>query len=250
MRKQKTYYYHELTDDLVESEDQSFSLGDDYQILNQNFANKIIRTLATGFAYLLSYGKMHIKVVGKEKLIPYKNKGYFVFANHTQPVNDAFMPLTLLGSQDYYAIASQSNWGIPFIGKFLLPYGGLPVGKNLKQNVNLLKAIKTLINQNKHIVVYPEAHVWPYYTKIRPFPITSMNFPVTFHAPSFTMTTTYQKRKHSKNPKIVVYIDGPFFPDKKLPKKQQQIQLHDKIYQQLKQRAAFSNCSRYHYQKK
>ena len=250
MRKQKTYYYHELTDDLVESERQNFSLSDDYQIINQNFANKIIRISATGLAYLLSYGKLHIKVVGKEKLIPYKDQGYFVFANHTQPVNDAFMPLTILGSQDYYAIASQSNWGIPFIGKFLLPYGGLPVGKTLKQSVNLLKAIETLIKQNKHIVIYPEAHVWPYYTKIRPFPITSMNFPVTFKTPSFTMTTIYQKRRNSKRPKIVVYIDGPFFTNKNLSKKQQQIQLHDKIYQQLKQRAALSNCSLYHYQKK
>ncbi|MBD5429401.1 1-acyl-sn-glycerol-3-phosphate acyltransferase [Lactobacillus sp.] len=250
MHKQKIYYYHKLTDDLVESDNQNFSLNDNYQIINQNFPNKIVRTLAGSFAYLLSYGILHVKVVGKEKLVPYKHKGYFVFANHTQPINDAFMPLTLLGIQDYYALASQSNWGIPFIGKYLLPYGGLPVGKDLKQNVSLLKAIKLLIKQNKHIVIYPEAHVWPYYTKIRPFPTTSMNFPVTFKTPSFTMTTTYQKRKHSTKPKIIVYIDGPFFTDEKLPKKQQQMQLHEKIYQQLKQRAATSNCSLYHYQKK
>lgn len=250
MHKQKTYYYHELTDDLVKSKQQNFSLSDDYQIIRQNFANKSLRFIATGFAYLFSYGIKHIKVIGKEKLIPYQNQGYFVFANHTQTVNDAFMPLTILGGQKYYAIASQSNWGIPIIGKYLLPYAGLPVGKDLKQAVKLLKALKTLISQDKHIVIYPEAHVWPYYTKIRPFPTTSMNFPVTFQVPSFTMTTTYQKRKYSKKPKIIVYIDGPFFTDKKLSKKQRQEQLHDKIAEQLKQRAALSNCSYYQYQKK
>lgn len=250
MYKQKTYYYHDLTDDLVESKTQDFVLSDNYQIIRQNLTNKVLRFLATGFAYFFSYGIKHIKVIGKEKLAPYKQQGYFVFANHTQPINDAFMPLTLLGSQQYYAIASQSNWGIPFIGKYLLPYGGLPVGHNIKQAVKLLKALKILIKQNKHIVVYPEAHVWPYYTDIRPFPATSMNFPVTLQTASFTMTTTYQKRRHSKKPKIIVYIDGPFFADKNLSKKQQQIQLHDQIDYQLKQRAALSNCSYYHYRKK
>lgn len=250
MRKEKIYYYHNLTDDLVESKQQDFSLSDDYKIIRQNSANKIIRTLATGFAFLFSYGIKRIKVIGKEKLTPYQHQGYFVFANHTQPINDAFMPLTLLGSQQYYAIASQANWGIPFIGKYLLPYAGLPVGSDLKQAVKLLKALKTLIKQGKHIVVYPEAHVWPYYTDIRPFPATSMNFPVTFQTPSFVMTTTYQKRKHSKRPKIIVYIDGPFFTNQSHSKKQQQIQLHDVIDQQLKKRAALSNYSYYHYQKK
>ena len=46
--------------------------------------------------------------------------------------------------ENYYAIANQANWGIPVIGKILLPYGGLPVGKTIKQAINLLKAVKAL----------------------------------------------------------------------------------------------------------
>lgn len=47
------------------------------------------------------------------------------------------------------------------------------------------------------------------------------------------MTTTYQKRKFGKHPKITVYIDGPFFPDSTLTKKSNK-KLHDQVFEQLK----------------
>lgn len=160
------------------------------------------------------------------------------------------MPLTLFGWKDYYAIANQANWGIPIIGKILLPYGGLPVGKNIKQAIHLLKAVNTLTKEDAHIIIYPEAHVWPYYTDIRPFPATSFNFSVQTNKPSFVMTTTYQKRKFSKRPRITVYIDGPFFPDTSLPKKLQQKKLHDQVFTQLKDRSKLSNYEYYRYQQR
>ena len=248
--KHHTIYYNSTTDDVVESKKQDFSLPDDYKIIKRTPLNYLMRFLTTGFAYLFTYGVMHVKVIGKDKLSKYKDEGYFVYGNHTQMVNDVFMPLTLFGWKNYYAIANQANWGIPVIGKALLPYGGLPVGKNIKQAIKLLKAVKTLTKENAHIVIYPEAHVWPYYTDIRPFPETSFNFPVQANKASFVMTTTYQKRKFGKHPKITVYIDGPFFPDSTLTKKQQQKKLHDQVFEQLKKRAKLSNYQYYQYQKR
>lgn len=245
----KKFYYHTLTDDLVKSKHQDFKLNDNYQIIRQKFPNHLVRSFAKAVATLLTYGHFHVKIIGRQKLISYQKQGYFVFANHTQPVNDAFMPILLFGKNQYYAIADQANWGIPFLGKHIIPYGGLPVGNNLKQSIKLINAIKKLIKTGNHIIIYPEAHVWPYYTKIRPFPETSMNFPVSLKAPSFVMTTTYQKPKHGKRPQIITYIDGPFFPDSTLSKKQQQTQLHDKIYQTMQKRAELSNYEYYHYQK-
>lgn len=249
-KTRKKIYYHQLTDDVVQSKKQDFSLSDNYQIIKTGLKPKLIRYCASIFAYLFTYLIKHVKVVGKQKLSSCKDHGYFVYANHTQPVNDAFMPLTLLGSGDYYALANQANWGLPFIGKYLLPYGGLPVGKNIKQSIKLLKAVDQLIKQNKHIVIYPEAHVWPYYTKIRPFDKTSMNFAVSLKTPVFVMTTTYQKPKFFKRPRIVVYIDGPFFADQTLSKKEQQKKLHDTIFNTMKARAKLSNYSYYDYKQK
>src|SRR5699024_12184657 len=106
--------------------------------------------------------------------------------NHTSHMLDVFTLLTILPIKNFYAIANQANWGIPFIGKYLVRYGGLPVGKNMKQSLKLIKAIQTVIKDKKgEILIYPEAHVWPYYTKIRQFDATSMQCPVKLKATSF-----------------------------------------------------------------
>lgn len=55
--------------------------------------------------------------------------------------------------------------------------------------------------------------MWEYYTGIRPFSVTSFKFPAKLDTPSFSMTVTYKKSKLFKKPKMVVYIDGPFYPE-------------------------------------
>lgn len=241
----KKYYYNETTDDLIHSAQQDLNLADDYQIFptknSQKIWNKIVRILAAGFGWIYSRLFLHIHVVGKNKLKQVKYSGYFVYGNHTQPMGDVFTPLTIYPIQKFYAIAGQANWGIPFIGKYLVRYGGLPVGSDFKQAIKLVKAVKTVIDKHGLVLIYPEAHVWPYYTKIRPFDQTSFHFPVMLDAPSFTQTTTYAKRRFFKKPKITVYIDGPFFPDKDLPRKKRQEKLYNEIRTQLSARVKLNN---------
>lgn len=249
----RTYYYQTTTDDVVHSANQKYNLSDNYSIFPTSFAgrlwNKIARRLAHLFGLLYAKLILHVEIIGKEKISSLTG-GFFVYGNHTQPVGDVFIPFTIFPNKNLYAIAEQANWGIPFIGKFLVRYGGLPVGKNIKQAGKLVKAIQTIICDKKGIVlIYPEAHVWPYYPKIRPFDETSMHFPVSLDAPSFTLTTTYQKRKKGKRPKITLYLDGPFYPDKTLSRKQAQAKLHNKIWNSFNSHAKLSNYSYYKYQR-
>ena len=109
---------------------------------------------------------------------------------------------------------------------------------------DFVKCVKQRVEEKNCIVIYPEAHVWPYYTKIRPFPTTSFKFPVEAKLKSFAATTTYQKRKWGKKPKITVYVDGPFEVDEKLSKKENQEKLCNEIYECMKKR---SNESTYEY---
>ncbi|WEV38741.1 1-acyl-sn-glycerol-3-phosphate acyltransferase [Lactobacillus sp. ESL0680] len=195
---------------------------------------------------------LKVQLVGKEKLTASQNQGQFIYANHTQAFGDVVMPLAVIPASDYYAIASQANWGIPILGKLVLPYFGLPVGHNLKEASKLISAITTLIAKQKTIVIYPEAHVWPYYTQIRPFSATSMHFPIKLNTPSYAMTTTYQQPKsgkQGKHPQIIVYLDGPFYPDPNLDNKHAQQKLHDQIVAAMQERAKLSNYDYCTYQK-
>ena len=115
---------------------------------------------------------------------------------------------------------------------------------------DFIKAVKQRADEKNCIVIYPEAHVWPYYTEIRPFPTTSFKFPVEANAKSFTLTTTYQKRKWGKKPKITVYVDGPFEIDEKLSKKENQEKLCNEIYECMKNRSKESTYEYIEYRRK
>ena len=103
------------------------------------------------------------------------------------------------------------------------------------------QAIEHILSKDNPILIYPEAHLWPYYTKIRPFDNKSFRYPVNLNKPVFTFTTTYHKRKHSKKPKIVIYVDGPFYPDRSLDKKSAMQKLRDEVYQKMCERAKLSD---------
>lgn len=251
----KTYYYTDLTDDVVQTQQQYYQLPADYQIIPtgrlQKRWNWGARILAAGFGWLYSRLALRVKVVGKEKLKAVGNQGYFVYANHTQPLGDVFTPLTIFPPEKFYAIANQANWGIPFVGKALVRYGGLPVGKNLRQSVKLVKAIKQVVTNKRGVVmVYPEAHVWPYYTKIRPFTDTSFHFPVELKAPVFVLTTTYRRPVIGKRPRMVLYLDGPYYSDSSLMFKEAQTKLQQTVQTVLKKRAATSDYQYCHYVQK
>ncbi|BDR59820.1 lysophospholipid acyltransferase family protein [Lactobacillus xylocopicola] len=250
---ERKFYYHHLTDDLVVSRQQDYQLPDNYSIFPTTSASKawakIIRLSGGLISLVYVRAIARIQIVGKEKLQLVSDQGYFIYGNHTQPFGDIVLPLSLVPWQNYYAIGAPANWGIPILGKLVLPYFALPVGQNLKQSGKLISAVTQVIQAKKTVVIYPEAHVWPYYTKIRPFTKTSMHFPVALHAPSFTMTTTYSRLHLGKRPRITVYIDGPFYPDRHLDKKQAQVQLHTQISAAMQRRAHLSNYQYYTYQR-
>lgn len=237
----KINYYKTYNDDFVTSKDQNYKLPNDYKWIHSNIIYKIFSEILYFIAYILSffYCKffLHIKIKNTKILKKYKKKGYFLYGNHTQPVGDVFIPAHVCKRKRIYVIASSSNLKVPVIGALLPMLGILPIPSYKRKIKDLLKAVKQRIKEKKCVVIYPEAHVWPYYTKIRPFSSTSFKFPVESNSLSFCMTTTYQKRKFRKKPGITIYIDGPFVVEKNLSKKEKQEKLCNEIYNCMKERS-------------
>ena len=142
-----------------------------------------------------------------------------MYANHTNPFHDVFGP-ALAADRRIFTIISPVNLKLPGIGKYLPMIGGIPLGTNAEEKKAMNEAVDMrLKKQKKCLVIYPEAHVWPYYTGIKKFPAgdKSFKYAVRNDLPIFTMTTTYHKRKDKKHgdlPRMDVYVDGPFWPDK------------------------------------
>ena len=116
---------------------------------------------------------------------------------------------------------------------------------------NFLETIAQRIEKKSSITIYPEAHIWPYYTKIRPFKSVSFKYPVKYDAPAFCITNTYQSYgKKKRKIKIISYIDGPFWINKTLTPKEQQEDLRNRVYQAMVERSQNSNIEYIEYRKR
>lgn len=194
--------------------------------------------------------KFHHKVVNQRVIKPYKKSGYFLYGNHTQDIGDAFLPQQINRGKDKYIIVHPNNVSMPVLGKLTPSLGAIPLPDDMQAYKSFIKVIDKRIKQKKCVVVYPEAHIWPFYTGIRPFPDTSFQYPIKNGVPAFCFTNTYQKRKFSKKPKIVTYVDGPFLTDPALPMKEARADLRNRIYECMCKRAQCSQVEWIKYIKK
>ncbi len=208
------------------------------------------RMIATPIAF--GYTKLVFahRIVGREKLKPFGNVGYFLYGNHTQDIGDAFMPHIMNFPKTNSTIVHPNNVSMPYLGRITPSLGAIPLPDDRVAYRNFLNCIEYRISQKHCVVIYPEAHIWPYYTRIRPFADTSFHYPIKLDTPVFCFTNTYQARKHSKRPRIVTYIDGPFYPDKTLPIKEQKRELRNRVYECMTERAKESCVEWIRYVKK
>ncbi len=227
-------YYHSYDEDIVVSKRQDAQIPGHYKWYHTNVIYRvlacIVYRLATVFAFFYAKVVLHIRVENRQAFRKCRKQGYILYGNHTQPIGDAFNPAVYVAPKRIYTVAGPANLGIPVLGRILPMFGALITPDTYEGMKQLLDAMDKLLKKGRCIVIYPEAHVWPWCTFVRPFQKTSFNFPVTFQVPCYCMTTTYQKPKHGRRPKIVVYIDGPFYANPDARKKDEQKRLHDEIF--------------------
>jgi 1-acyl-sn-glycerol-3-phosphate acyltransferase len=249
----ETKYFKSLADDFVRSKKQSYRLPESFVWIHTGLCYRVtaryLFLLFQYFALLYCRFVLHVKMKNRSVLRQSQNTGYFLYANHTQPIGDAFMPVRVLSPKRAYIVASPANLGIPVLGPLLPLIGALPLPESIGGIKKLCNAIHLRIAQKSCVVFYPEAHVWPWYTGIRPFPTASFGFPVECDAPSYCMTTTYQKRDHRERPGITIYLDGPYYPDRSLPKMKRKEKLRDDIYRCMERNSLNSTYSYIQYRK-
>ncbi len=248
-----TKFYRTYTDDFVESQHQDCSVPDGYTWLYEKkvcrMAAAVLYELAAVFTFFYTRMGLHIRVVNKKVLKKGKDTGYFLYGNHTQPTGDAFSPVRCVFPKRVYIVMGAANLGIPGLGKALPLLGGLVVPDSLSDMKEFIRALRCHMKQRHCIVVYPEAHVWPWCDFVRTFPDTSFRFPVMLKVPSFSMTTTYQKPRHGKKPRVTIYLDGPFFPDPELGQKEAQRKLRDDLFACMQNRSKNSTYAYVKYEK-
>lgn len=261
-KEERVFYYESEEDDPIKTDEQErkekVTLPEGYEYIPKNPLKRVRDRLM--FSVFWVFGQWYerrywkAKFYGREKLKKARKTGYVLYANHTNPFHDVFGP-ALAADRKIYTVISPVNLKIPGIGPLLPMIGGVPLGTNADEKKAMNKAVDTrLVKQKKCLVIYPEAHVWPYATTIRKFPAggKSFKYAVRNNLPVFTMTTTYHKRKNSKRdlPRMDIYVDGPFWPDSKLSDEENQNMLAEKAYESMKKYAKKNTYEYFEYIKK
>lgn len=259
---ERVFYYSSEEDDPIKTKEQEkkekVTLPEGYEYIPKNpFVRLYSKILFSGFwVFGHWYEKCYWKAKfhGREKLKKAKKTGYVMYCNHTNPFHDVFGP-ALAADRRIFTVISPVNLKLPKIGPILPMIGGIPLGTNVDEKKAMNAAVdKRLVKQKKCLVIYPEAHVWPYATKIRKFPAggKSFKYAVRNNLPVFSMTTTYHKRKSGKRdlPRMEIYVDGPFWPDSKLSDEENQEMLAKKVYDSMVKDAKKNTYEYFKYIKK
>lgn len=256
MDKRKIIYYeNELTDEFSRAQITPRAIDGSYVYLHDSRWKRFThffwyRVVAHPLAWIYTKAAFRHRIVHRSCLTPYRGSGFFLYGNHTQEIADALIPSLITLPTETYVIVHPNNVSMPVLGRITPSLGALPLPDDRDAYKNFIHAIEARLQEGKAITIYPEAHIWPFYTGIRPFPSDSFTYPVKYGTPVFCFTNTYQKRKHSKKPRIVTYVDGPFFPDPSLSPRRQREDLRNQVHTTMTQRAKSSTVQWIHYEKK
>ena len=237
--KKRVIYYKDLKNDDFSGTNITIQpLNDSYKYIHKNplwnlAAVIVYYCIAKPVFVLITKCICHQRYANKKLMKQAKKTGAILYGNHTTLLADAFVPNLVFSFRKNFIVVSPETTSIKGIKTLLAMLGAMPLSEKLTLKKKFIKAMHHHLDKKRLITIYPEAHIWPFYTKIRPFDDTSFKYAALFDKPVFALTNCYQKRKLGKKPKIVTYFDGPFYPNPELNTKENAAYLRDAVYKAM-----------------
>lgn len=252
--KQVVYYKDEQRDDFAGFHKTAIEIPADFKFIHKNPVWRMLsfivyRLIMTPFVFFYCKCKYRFKIVNRTSKAPKKETGCFLYANHTLADGDAFLPTLLMFPKRVYPIVNPENISTKGAKNFVLMNGAIPIPQSASAFRGFLNAVEKRILQGHCVAVYPEAHIWPYYTGIRPFSAKAFKYPVKYGAPVYVSTTTFRENPRGGHPWVTAYLEGPFYPDPALPARAAAQQLRDTVYAAMCQNTKYNTCQYIEYRK-
>ena len=232
------FYSDELNDDFAGTDIHTKRVDGHMKYVNHNpvwifSAFLLYFVIAQPIVWWVAKVRFGLKIKNRKNLRLAHKTGYFLYGNHTQALDSA-TPAILAYPKKAYLIADPDAVSIKGLKNIVLMLGAIPAPDTLGGMKLFMSTIEKRIRQKRVVAIYPEAHIWPYYTGIRPFSSTSFRYPLKMNVPSFAMVTTYRERKGHRKPGMTITLSEPFYPNKNLGFKEAQEDLRDRIYAYMK----------------
>ena len=255
MLKKTIYYKDPLNDDFANAaiEPKPLKPGFPFVIKNplwQIAAFIVYRLIATPLVWLIGKIGFGLRIKNKRALRKLRGTGYYLYGNHTQDMMDAYTPTLIAFPKTAHIVVSPQTVSSAALRIPVQLMGGIPVPSDIKGILAFMKALSLRVGQKRVVTIYPEAHIWPWYTGIRPFSDAGFTYPVKDGVPAVAFVTTYRERKIFKNrpPRLTVTLSEPFYPDPALKDADARKKLRDEIYDFMCREASKpDNCAYYAY---
>ena len=235
--KKTNYYTDELHDDFAATQGiHGCVIPDDFPYIRKsrlwNFtAFLAYRCIVTPLAWLYCKIFHGLRIQGKKNLRGIRS-GYCLYGNHTQYAVDAFVPTLISFPRKAHILTGPDAVSLFGLRTLVQMLGGMPLPTSPKGLPHLADAVQTRLRQGRVVCAYPEAHIWPYYTHIRPFSSGSFAYPVRAQVPAVPYVLVYRPRRVFRRckPCITICIGKPIYPDPAAPPRAERQRLRDEAY--------------------
>lgn len=239
------YYEDERHDDFASADIKNKGVRSNYPYFNRNIFSRtggwvfrqIIAIPLLLLANLLIYQS---RVKNRRVLKGVKKTGYYMYANHVLDYDPITHPILLNPSKFCVVVSGPEAFSIhPIVSWMVKSLGAIPIpNKNdLEMFANYTKYLSHHIQKKHRVLIYPEAHIWPYCNFVRDFTPSSFRYPVNDNVPIITATTVFKKKRFKKKPIAYIYIDGPFYANPELTGREKVDDLAYRAQQAMKKRS-------------
>lgn len=239
MKSERVIYYSDpLEDDFSPLPIRTREVAQGFPFLRRSFlwnlaAALLYYCIAVPIVFLISKVYLGLRFENRQVLQQLSNTGYFLYGNHTRML-DAFLPAMTAFPKKAYVVANPDAVSLPFLKNLVLMLGVIPIPTRLSGMRDFLSTIQQRGQAGDCVAIFPEAHIWPFYTGIRPFPDTAFRYPVQQDLPVVAMVTTYRRRRGLlrwvKKPAMTVTISQPMYPRTDLSPSRAREELRDRVH--------------------
>ena len=218
-----------------------FKIDENYKYVPKSkifnfFSNLLYYGVAIPILFFLTKIIYDLKIEGRENVQKVEG-GAISVSNHVLILDCAMVGLALDEKRVYYTTREES-FKIPSVRKLIKLLRAIPIPHEMKNKPYFKKALSDILKDNGFVHFYPEAALWPYYTKIRNFKSGAFYFAVENNVSILPMVFTFRRpngfrRIFKKKSDVTLTILEPIKPEIQKDKKQEIEKLKENVYKAM-----------------
>lgn len=161
------------------------------------------------------------RIKGKRNLRGIRNNGAVVICNHVLYL-DCMIGAQCVYPKKLYFHVLENSMKVKGLSIVMKALGAMPIPSRPSAKRAFIEETDNLLKKKKWVCVYPEAALWPYYEKIRPFKTGAFHFAVKNDVPIIPICINFRKRRGlfkklgMRTKFVTVHIGRPIYADKNL----------------------------------